>query len=277
MRDHPLTPMTDANLVRVLQAQVKGGRVGLVPLDAVRSGRMRERIAALRAEGFRFAIVDAVGDDDLMAIGAAISDAPFVVAGSGVAIGLPRNFGLAPSTQASELPRARGKKAIVSGSCSTATNAQVRDFIERGGEAFKVDPVELAAGLSVVESALAWARERLADRPVLVYSSASPAQVKQVQQQLGAGTAGTIVEEALASIARGLVDMGVGQLVVAGGETSGACVQALGVEQLRIGPQIDPGVPWCHAQSDGRALHLALKSGNFGSTDFFTKAFAQLQ
>jgi uncharacterized protein YgbK (DUF1537 family) len=154
----------------------------------------------------------------------------------------------------------------------------VADFLGRGGEAFVVDPLDIATGRDVAADALAWATLRLGSAPVLVYSSADPDTVRGVQRQLGAGEAGAMVERTLAAIARGLVDRGVRQLVVAGGETSGACVQALGVTQLRIGPQIDPGVPWCHARAAaGESLHIALKSGNFGADDFFGQAFAMLE
>ena len=154
------------------------------------------------------------------------------------------------------------------------------DFTARGGAAFALDPLRLAAGQDLAAEALAWARPQLQQGPVLVYATAAPDAVKAVQAQLGANQAGALVEAALARVAQGLVQAGVGQLLVAGGETSGACVQALGVTQLRIGPQIDPGVPWCHAQLPphlgGQGLHLALKSGNFGAVDFFTSAFAKL-
>lgn len=280
MRDHPLTPMTDANLVRVLQAQCRG-RVGLVDHTVVRGGAapIRVRLQQLQSEGLRFAVVDAVDNEDLMHLGRAIADAPLVIAGSGVAIGLPQNHGLQPSASAAALPPADGARAIVSGSCSVATNRQVADFIEKGGAAFALDPMRLAGGEDLVASALSWAAQHLPAGPVLVYSSATPDAVRGVQQRLGVQEAGELVEKALAATARGLVERGVRQLVVAGGETSGAAVQALGVEQLRIGPQIDPGVPWCHARAvacGGVGVHLALKSGNFGSTDFFTKAFRQL-
>ena len=126
----------------------------------------------------------------------------------------------------------------------------------------------------------AWAGPLRKGGPVLVYSTAEPDAVKAVQAQLGVAEAGALVEHALASVARGLVDLGVQQLVVAGGETSGACVQALGIAQLQIGPQIDPGVPWCHAPSTTTAatggVHITLKSGNFGTEDFFIKAFTVL-
>ena len=274
MRNHPLTPMTDANLVRVMQAQCRG-KVGLVPWEIVRRGSdaIRARIAELQAQGLRFGIVDAITNDDLLALGRAIADAPLVVAGSGVAIGLPQNHGIAPSQQAAQLPPPRGHAAIVSGSCSVATNAQVAEFVARGLPAFAVDPLRIAAGHDVAAEALAWAKPRLGKAPVLVYATAAPEQVQRVQGELGAARAGELVEHTLAAVAQGLVNAGVGRLVVAGGETSGAVVQALRVQQMRIGAQIDPGVPWCHANG----LHLALKSGNFGTPDFFTKAFEVLR
>jgi len=276
MRSHPLTPMTDANLVRVLQAQLRSARVGLIEHRTVARGAaaVRERIAALRAEGIAFAIADAVADDDLRTLASATGDLALVVAGSGLAIGIPALHGLAPSAEAERLPDATGSRAIVSGSCSAATNAQVAAFIAAGGNAFAVDPLRLAAGQDMAADALAWAAPLLGLEPVLVYATAEPAAVRAVQAKLGAERAGALVEDALARVAAGLVAAGVRQLVVAGGETSGACVQALGITQLRIGPQIDPGVPWCHAAAPG--LHLALKSGNFGGTDFFMRAFAAL-
>lgn len=280
MQNHPLTPMTDPNLVRVLQAQCKR-KVGLVDYAVVARGAaaIGERIAQLKAEGVSIAIVDAVSNDDLLRMGPALAKMPLVTAGSGVAIGLPANFGLAPSSQASALPKAGGKSAVVSGSCSLATNRQVLDFIQRGGAALAVDPLRIAAGVDVAAEALAWATPLIDKGPVLVYSTAEAGAVKSVQGRLGVEEAGAMVERTIAAIARGLVKRGVHRLVVAGGETSGACVQALGIAQMQIGPQIDPGVPWCHARSEAApeaGVHIALKSGNFGSDDFFTKAFTVL-
>jgi len=284
MKDHPLTPMNDANLVRVLQAQCQQ-RVGLIDHKTVAQGAeaIRTRIQALRAEGVRLAVVDAVSNDDLMRLGPALKDLPLVTAGSGVAIGLPANWGLKPSPTTSRLPAAQGLQAIVSGSCSQATQGQVADFKQRGGPAWALDPLRLTddqALADCVQEALAWAAPQLAQGPVLVYSTSEPSAVQAIQSQMGAGVAGHRVEQTLAQIARGLVQLGVRQLVVAGGETSGACVQALAIEQLQIGPQIDPGVPWCHAPTvlaPGQGVHVALKSGNFGTPDFFHKSLAQLK
>ncbi|MDQ0573399.1 uncharacterized protein YgbK (DUF1537 family) [Variovorax paradoxus] len=280
MQNHPLTPMTDPNLVRVLQAQCHR-KVGLIDHAVVARGAaaIAERIGQLKGEGVSIAIVDAVSNDDLLRMGPALAKLPLLTAGSGVAIGLPANFGLAPSSQASALPKAGGRTAVVSGSCSLATNRQVLDFIQRGGAALAVDPLRIAAGVDVTAEALAWAGPLLDKGPVLVYSTAEAGAVKSVQGRLGVEEAGAMVERTIAAIARGLVERGVHQLVVAGGETSGACVQALGIAQMQIGPQIDPGVPWCHARTDvgqGTPVHIALKSGNFGGDDFFTKAFTVL-
>lgn len=280
MQNHPLTPMTDPNLLRVLQSQTRR-KVGLIDHSVVAQGAtaIQSRIAALKADGVGIAIVDAVSNDDLLRMGPALADLPLVTAGSGVAIALPANFGLQPSNQAAALPAASGLQAVVSGSCSVATNAQVAHFIASGRPALALQPLRMAAGDDVVREALDWARPHLANGPVLVYSTAEPDDVRSIQAQLGVEQAGALVEQTLAAIARGLVELGVRQLVVAGGETSGACVQALGIAQMRIGGQIDPGVPWCHAASPAapEGLHIALKSGNFGSTDFFTKAFTCLQ
>jgi 3-dehydrotetronate 4-kinase len=277
MQNHPLTPMTDANLVRVMQAQTQRV-VGLLDYKAVAQGAdaVSNRIAQLKAAGVGVAIVDAISNDDLMRLGPALRDMLLVTAGSGVAIGLPQNFGITPSEKSSALPQARGLKAIVSGSCSVATNAQLAAFVATGLPALAVDPLRLASGADVVSEALAWAKPLLANAPVLVYSTAEPAAIKAVQNQLGVEAAGTMVEHALAAIAKGLVALGVQQLVVAGGETSGACVQALGITQMQIGPQIAPGVPWCFASSNGTPIHITLKSGNFGTQDFFTQAFTML-
>lgn len=277
MQQHPLTPMTDANLVRVLSAQTRR-KVGLIDYAVVARGAeaIRGRIDALRREGVEIAIVDAISNEDLLALGPALKGMPLVTAGSGVAIGLPGNWGLAPGAAAG-LPREPGAQAVVAGSCSVATQGQVAAFIAAGGPALALDPLRIAAGDDVAADALAWAAPRLPDGPVLIYSTARPDAVQAAQASLGAARAGALVEDTIARIAAGLARLGVRQLIVAGGETSGAVVQALGLTQLAIGEQIDPGVPWCagQAQAVGARLSIALKSGNFGGVDFFTRAFGQ--
>jgi 3-dehydrotetronate 4-kinase len=280
MQNHPLTPMTDSNLVRVLQTQCRR-KVGLIDYKVVAQGEtaIRARIGELRAQGVGLAIVDAISNDDLLRLGPALKGMPLVTAGSGVAIGLPANFGITPSNAAATLPRATGLQAGLSGSCSPATNRQVQVFIQAGGPAFRIDPLQIAAGVDVTVQALAWATPLLSQGPVLIYSTADSNAVRMAQEQLGVHQAGTMLENALAAVAHGLVKLGVRQLVIAGGETSGACVQALNITQMKIGPQIDPGVPWCYAHTHAAPeveLHLALKSGNFGADDFFSKAFSML-
>jgi len=280
MENHPLTPMTDANLVRVLQRQT-ASKVGLVRYDRMAHGveAVRESFGALRRDGVRMAIADALSDADLHTLGEACADLKLITGGSGVALGLPANFrraGLLSGTaDAGRLPSIGGRSVVLAGSASKATNAQVAAW-RASRPAFRIDPLAAARGEPVVDQALAFAREHFgADQPVLIYATATPDEVKAVQRELGVEQAGHLVESTLASIARGLRELGVRKFVVAGGETSGAVVQALDVHTLRIGAQIDPGVPATATTGDA-PLALALKSGNFGASDFFAKALRHL-
>ncbi|MCC8404025.1 four-carbon acid sugar kinase family protein [Paraburkholderia sp. MMS20-SJTN17] len=280
MENHPLTPMRDANLVRVLQRQTQS-KIGLVRYDAVARGDAAVRAAfdALRADGVRIAIADAVSDADLHTLGAACADLALITGGSGVALGLPANFRraglLGEPANAAQLPRVEGLSAVLAGSASKATNAQVAAWCATR-PAFRLDPLAAARGADVVGEALEFAQQRFVHaEPALIYATATPDEVKTVQRELGVNEAGHLVETMMASIARGLRERGVRKFVVAGGETSGAVVQALGVRMLRIGAQIDPGVP-ATATTDAQPLALALKSGNFGATDFFDKALRHL-
>jgi uncharacterized protein YgbK (DUF1537 family) len=288
MRNHPLTPMTDANLVRFLQLQLSGEKqhkTGLIDYRSVArsADAIRERIGKLRAEGVSIAIADSISNDDLERLAGALHNDQLVTAGSGLAIGLPAQWGFRVSPESAKLPPANGRRAIVSGSCSVATNEQVLHFIQSGGNARTLDPAKLAEDSDAeIERVLAWADScwnRDPAQPLLVYSTARPAAVKAAHERLGVERSGELVEHALAEIARAFVSRGVGQLAVAGGETAGVCIRALGIEQMQIGPQIDPGVPWCYAASalvpEG-GIHVALKSGNFGAEDFFNKAFMLL-
>ncbi|MBV9858487.1 MAG: four-carbon acid sugar kinase family protein [Alphaproteobacteria bacterium] len=279
MRDHPLTPMRDPSLVRVLQRQCRA-KVGLVQWPVVARGpaAVRRAFDTLWELGCRHAVVDALTERDLEAIGEAAADLPLITGGSGIALGLPANFRrqalLGTGGKADSLPAVGGMAAVLSGSCSPATLAQVAQMRERA-PCFTIDPVAAAAGDGVVAQALAWATPRLIDGPVLISASAPPEAVAEAQARLGREAAGTAVENTLAAIARGLVARGVRRLVIAGGETAGAIVQALGIAGLRIGPQIDPGVPWTASLGEP-TLALALKSGNFGAPDFFLRAFEVL-
>jgi 3-dehydrotetronate 4-kinase len=274
MQNHPLTPMRDANLQRVLQAQCRG-KVGLIDYRVVAQGAeaVRKKIDALQAQGVSLAIVDALSNQDMITLGAAVKHLPLVTAGSGLALGLPQNFGVTANAQAHSLPAPTGWRAAVSGSCSLATNAQVAHAQAAGWPTFALDPLRVHSGTAYIDEVLAWASPLLPKGPVLVYSTDSPERVREVQARFGVAEAGEMMERALAGIAKGLVALGVRQLIIAGGETSGACVKALNIGELKIGPQIAPGVPWCF----GRGLHVALKSGNFGGEQFFSQAFSLLE
>ena len=279
MRSHPLTPMTDANLVRVMQAQSRRP-VGLLRHDTVAAGAdaIRARLAALAAEGVAHVIADAIDNHALLLLAEGASALPLWVAGSGLALGLPAllaaQSGVQLDAQAAQLDALTGPAAVLAGSCATATQGQVARWIAAGRPALKIDPAALARGEPVAAQALAWAIAQ--PQAPLVYATADAPTLAATQAALGVAEAGALVEQALAAIACGLVAHGVQRLVVAGGETSGAVVQALGVRALRIGAAICPGVPWTQAvRAAGQPpLQLALKSGNFGGPDFFAEALA---
>jgi uncharacterized protein YgbK (DUF1537 family) len=277
MRHHPLTPMTDSDLVAVLGRQSKTP-VGLVAYRTIEQGpeAIRARFAELRAQGARQAIADATSDRHLVALGTAAADLALITGGSGIAMGLPGNFRraglLAETREADRLPAVGGHAAVLAGSCSAATLEQIERFAA-SGPVLALDPLALVRDGGEVERAIVWAEERLGEAPLLIRSSAPAEEVARVQEALGRERAGAAIEAAMAQIAKALVERGVRRLVVAGGETSGAVVAALGVRGLRIGPAIDPGVPWTMSLDEPH-LALALKSGNFGAPDFFTKAFS---
>jgi uncharacterized protein YgbK (DUF1537 family) len=280
MEHHPLTPMTDANLVRVLSRQTDG-TVGLVPYAAVEQGAVaiRQAMTALKEQGRRYAIVDAVSDAHLVAIGEAAEHHALITGGSGVAMGLPANFRrtgmLAEHGDAASLPTLSGYAAVIAGSCSRATLAQLgiaRELVP----VLQLDPIAQPDTAGMVAIARDWIADKLGATPIIIAASAPPDKVLALQQMLGRDGAGALIEQTLAHIAEELVARGVRRLVVAGGETAGAVVSRLGVRRLRIGGEIDPGVPWTHAEGGAEPLLLALKSGNFGARDFFIKAFEVL-
>ena len=280
MENHPLTPMKDANLVRVLSRQTDG-TVGLVPYAVVEQGAavVRATMASLADQGRRYAIVDAVSDAHLLTIGEAASAHTLLTGGSGVAMGLPANFraaGLLPErADPGALPMVEGAAAVLAGSCSRATLGQI-GFARDHAPVYELDPLVQPDAGGLAAGAIDWMRDRLGATPVVIAASAPPDKVVAVQQRFGREAAGALLEDALARIAEALVAHGVRRLVVAGGETAGAAVARLGVRRLRIGTEIDPGVPWTYAEGRGEPMLLALKSGNFGARDFFLKAFERL-
>src|SRR5687768_9634376 len=254
MKDHPLTPMRDSNLVRVLGAQTRR-KVGLLDCNVMDAGPDAIRAKLQTLEGY--AILDAVRDEQLLAAGEACRDMKLTTGGAGLAMGIARALGTKKSSREG-LPKLAGPAVILAGSCSQATLGQIQAF---RGEALKLDPLKLDS-----QAAVDWAASRLS-APLLIHSSAPP-------EGIAAGK-GEAIEQAFREIARQLARRGVRKFVVAGGETSGAVVEALGVRALAIGPEIDPGVPWTAAVG-GEPYLLALKSGNFGSRDFFAKALGML-
>jgi len=254
MKDHPLTPMRDSSLVRVLAAQTRR-KVSLIPCEVMDAGASAIRA---RLEGLSgFAILDAVRDEHLVAAGEACRDMKLTTGGAGLAMGIARALGV-KRRSASALPRVAGAAVVLAGSCSQATLRQIAAF---GGPAFRIQPERID-----VDAAVRFATQN-GDHP-LIYASAPPEGIVP-----GKGEA---IEHAFRQIARELARQGVRKFVVAGGETSGAVVEALGVRALAIGPEIDPGVPWTAAQG-GEPYLLALKSGNFGSPEFFAKALEMVR
>lgn len=281
MRDHPLTPMRDSSLVRVLDRQCRNsGSVGLVPFAAVSCGSdaIAAAFADLQCAGKRFAIVDAIVDDHLHAIGHACDGLPLITGGSGVAMGLAENFRKAGHLEtrsgAAELPALAGPVLVLSGSCSAATNRQVAAMAE-DYPTLRLDPLALHEGEQSAAKVIEWWRDQRNQPAALIASTAPPDSVRRAQERLGRDQAASMIEQTFAAVAEAAVAAGLRKLIVAGGETAGAVVGALGVTALKIGPEIDPGVPWTVGVGEP-ALCLALKSGNFGGDDFFTKAMGML-
>jgi uncharacterized protein YgbK (DUF1537 family) len=269
MKDHPLTPMRDPDLVAVLARQTRR-RVGLVAHDRVQEGpeAIARALKAARAGGTEIAIVDGITDRHLIDLGAAVADFPLVTGGSGLALGLaPQPSALRPEPG---FAPSRGPRVILSGSCSERTRAQVATAVAAGIPAYRIDPARIDTA-----AALAWAGSRLSGTPILIHSGADPRSVARARAAAPDVDIAHALEQAFAGIARGLVGSGIASLIVAGGETSGAVLQALGVARLAIGPEIAPGVPWTRSL-DHPDLVIAAKSGNFGAEDFFLSAWRTL-
>lgn len=279
MKDHPLTPMRDSNLMRLLAPQVQG-QVGLIDRLIVAQGAqsLQNALAQHRAEGTAHVVVDAVANSDLVTIATACGDMPLMTGGSAVAMPLPALYladGLlsedAPKQPHHNLPDAT---IVLSGSCSAMTNAQVAAYIATGAPSYQLDPLALAQ--SGKHGVLDWLACQDMSQAPLVYATADPASVKAAQARIGVAEVGALIENTLADCATAARDAGARRIIVAGGETSGAVTKALGVTQLDIGTEIAPGVPWTYCISEGAQIALALKSGNFGREDFFFEAQTKL-
>jgi uncharacterized protein YgbK (DUF1537 family) len=277
LQNHPLNPMTDPDIRRWLAMQAQDP-VGLVPWATVRQGgaAIHEALHAAARRGERLVIVDAVSDDNLLAIGEACADARLLTGGSGIALGLPRNFiaaGLARGVR-TDFRGVPGPEAILAGSCSAATLQQVA-LHRQNHPAMACEVDRVMAGEIKPEHLVAFVQANAGKAP-LIYSSDMPETVAAGQARYGGANVAHALEELFAATARALVAAGTRRLVIAGGETSGAVVSALDIEAVEIGPEIDPGVPALLAPGE-RPLALALKSGNFGAPDFFEKALAVLE
>lgn len=276
MENHPLTPMTDPDLRRWLRRQTRG-EVGHISLDTIRAGHavLTETMAAESLASRRLIVTDAITDDDLRTLGKAAAGHKFITGGSGIAIGLPQNFrdrGLLSNEEVS-LPAVSGPGIALCGSCSPTSQKQVDQYLkDRPGLA--IHPDALMAGQMDVSRALGWIDSRK-DREPMVYSTADPAAVSGAQATFGRETVASTIERFFGELARTLADNGTRRIVVGGGETSGAVVEALRLESLQIGAEIDPGVPALVADRNG-PIGIALKSGNFGSPDFFAKALQKV-
>jgi uncharacterized protein YgbK (DUF1537 family) len=275
MQNHPLTPMTDPNIVRVLASQTNLA-VDLIRLDLIRQGEKAVSHALEMFPSKTAVVTDATSNEDLAVLAGAARNLKLVTGGSGFALGLGKNFGL-QGRKAANSTAPPGRRAILAGSCSRMTLKQI-EVAKKFYPHFRVEPGELNSEFErTLESVLHWATEHQSDNdPLLVYTSAAPDEITKNQKTLGVEQAGFLCETLLASVASKFIDGGITQLIVAGGETSGAVVQKLGLELLRIGPEIDPGVPWTLALNGTQEIALALKSGNFGSEEFFVKAWSRL-
>jgi uncharacterized protein YgbK (DUF1537 family) len=283
LKDHPLNPMHDCNLVRVLARQSKT-KIGLVELATLTQGTdaVRNKLAGLSGQGIGAVIVDAVFDSDLETIGTVALEHRLSVGASGIGLGLARALvksGRAKSAASNAISDAPvgGPAACLAGSCSQATLQQVANA-EQVMPVLHLDPEQIIAGKDEARRALGWARDRLKDGPVLIASSSTPEQVAALQSRHGRDATGHAIEQAMADIAEGLVMAGVRRLVVAGGETSGAVVDRLKIPGFLVGSEISAGVPVLRAvgASAGEML-IALKSGNFGGAEFFSDALGLMR
>lgn len=280
LKDHPLTPMHDPDLVRVLQRQTKR-TVGLTDWSVISKGEaaIRADFIAQQAAGKRIVIVDTLSDADLRAIGAACDGMKFVTGGSGIAMGLPENFRkrgkLAKRGAPTAMAGSPGRAVILAGSCSLATRGQIDRAKDAGTPVLRLDVEALGNGSQSAAEIAAWVLAQEGELPPLVYSSASPDDLALIQAKMGRHASGALVEQVLGDVAKRLLSSGFARFIIAGGETSGAVINSLGIKALSIGPEIDPGVPWTRSVH-GPDVTLALKSGNFGAPDFFLKAWSIL-
>ena len=271
MRNHPITPMTDSSLVRLMDGQSQG-RTGTVEMSVVEQGAeaVRSALASLREQGFRYAVLDALTDEHVRVLGAATSDLRLTTGGSGLGGGLAEALSGGAGASASGWADEGGRTVVLSGSASEMTNSQVAAYQEKAPSwAVDVDRL-LQDPDAYADEVRSWVLEQPETPAPMVYATAGPDEVSRIQAEHGAERASAAVEDLFARLSASLAEAGVRRFIVAGGETSGSVTTALGVTGFEVGPQIAPGVPW--VRSLNTDIDLALKSGNFGAEDFFTAA-----
>ncbi|NUS77528.1 MAG: four-carbon acid sugar kinase family protein [Streptomyces sp.] len=275
LRHHPLNPMTDSSLPRLLSAQTPH-RVAVIDWPTVRRGAdaVREALLAHERAGVRHVVADALTDDDLAVLGAAALEMPVVAGAAGLAEGVGHAYPTTGPAVAEPWPD-QGRAAVLAGSCSARTLEQIAQFYAAGLPSLHLDVLAAATGRDVTAEALTWFDKQGPAQAVLIYASASPEELAAVQAQLGVAEAAAQVEDLLGALASHLVERGVRRLLVAGGETSGAVTTALGIRAVLVGEEADPGVPWTYATTRSGDLALMLKSGNFGAPDLFTRALTE--
>lgn len=285
----PNLPPVDSNLLRVMGDQLPMP-VTLVNIETVQAGTvtLQTHLAAMRIKGPGVALVDASDDTDLSFIAQAVRSQPLVVASPALGIVLPQNFGLAPNLASSQLPKARGLRAIVCGSLAPTTAQQIKFMHAAGYPVMALDVLKVAkyGTQRVTDAAMAWAAPLLPNGPVLFYSTLNELAREAAGSLLGTSNAALMVSDCLALISRRLVEAGVRQLVLAGHGTGERCLRQMGLRQMMVGPQMEDGAPWCFAPlgtpregqdpADIDGVHVLVKSGGVGEPDYFLRAFEDL-
>lgn len=272
MRHHPVNPMTDSYIPRLVEAQATG-RCAVIPAQVLDQGAQatRQEMQRLQQQGWRYAVLDAISERHLEIQGEALRDAPLVTGGSGLAIGLARQLST-PGRQTAPVYPLAGRTVVLSGSCSQMTNTQVAHYRQLA----PARDVEVARCLApetlahYARTLAEWVMAQESELAPLVYATTSAGALANIQQSYGAANASHAVEALFSHLAALLAATGVTRFIVAGGETAGVVSQSLAIKGFHIGPCISPGVPWVNALD--KPVSLALKSGNFGDEAFFSRA-----
>lgn len=298
MQNHPLTPMTDANLLRVLRPQTRH-RIGRIDHAQVSESNVavQERLAELRLQGVQIALADTTTSDDLIRLAIGLRSLPLVAGSAGLGLALPQNFGIVPDETVSALPHPGGFSAVICGSTSDRSARQIEKFHARGFPAMAIDPLKVAkfGPTRVAQAAIAWAAPQLKKGPVLLYSTANAQSLQAVQSLLGVEDSARMVGQCLSEIALGLVQSDVRRLIIAGTQTAQSCMKVMGVTQLWLGSQHETGIAWAFStgtvtptsmvdtgakrattRDTPGGIHICLKPGSAGSDECFVRAFEAL-